>query len=123
MRALALTAFGTALLAHPVAAQSNVGAIPAYQAIANAKAEVASDPGMNSVTWGDAGIRPLAHGWCVILHGYDIGGGGTKRIPVFVEQNGRAWRTDAYGNRKYDGGADGLYMPPIVATRCRASQH
>jgi hypothetical protein len=58
-------------------------------------------------------------GWCVILHGVTRPEGKDRDVPVFVEQDGRAWRTDAEGEAKYDGGADGAYMPPGFASDCR----
>jgi len=100
-------------------AQSNLGAVPPHQAIQNATEEVTADSDTYYVIWGDAGIRPLHRGWCVTLNGVDRFTGRSHRIPVFVEQDGSAWRNDAVGRAKYDGGADGLYMPPIVARECR----
>ncbi|HEY4123802.1 MAG TPA: hypothetical protein VGM36_04255, partial [Rhizomicrobium sp.] len=104
-------------------AQSNLGAVPAYQAIQNAKQEVIGDgDSVAAIDWADSSISSLHKGWCVQLHGFELGSGKPHNIPVFVEQDGRAWRTDAVGKRKYNGGGDGLYMPPLVASECRLTR-
>ena len=103
-------------------AESNLGAVPAYTAIANAKAEVVADhddPEAGMILWNDSDIRPLGRGWCVVLHGVGHPDGKLIHISVYVEQDGRAWRSDAVGRKKYTGGADGLYTAPIVANKCR----
>ena len=110
----------------PVATNSppsepNIGAVPAYVAIQNSKKEVEGDkdsPGDGMILWNASDIEPLGHGWCVSLHGIGYPSARLISIPVFVQQDGRAWRNDAVGARKYNGGADGLYAPPPIAAAC-----
>ena len=113
-----LVAVAAVLMATQASAQSNLGAIPAHIAITNAKEEARSDDDTLMLVWTDADIRPMGRGWCVTLNGVHRTRGTLVRIPVFVEQDGRAWRNDGVGKAKYDGGADGLYMPPRVAAGC-----
>jgi hypothetical protein len=101
---------------------SNLGAVPAYQAIASAKEDAVRDtdfPSDGMTLWNDSDIRPLARGWCVILHAVGYPSGRTRAIPVFVEQDGRAWRVDAVGRKRHNGGADGLNTAPITGAGCR----
>ena len=119
---LCAVAISAAAVAAPVGAQSNLGAIPAYQAIAKAKEEVSGDQDGKAIfMWADSSIHPLSKGWCVVLKGFE-NSAKVHKIPVYVEQDGEhAWRNDALGKAKYDGGADGLYEPPYVADKCRIS--
>lgn len=116
--AIKLAAVAAFLMPGQASAQSNLGAVPAHVAIANAKEEAGSDDDTLTLIWTDADIRPMARGWCVMLNGVHRTRGTLVRIPVFVEQDGRAWRNDGVGQAKYNGGADGHYTPPRVAAGC-----
>jgi len=99
------------------AGDSNLGAIPAHLAIRAAEEEIGDDA--VNLIWMDAGIVPMHAGWCVALTGINRHDGTASKFPVFVQQNGRAWRTDPAADAIYDGGADGFYMPPRWAADCK----
>lgn len=99
----------------------DLGAVPGHVAITNAEAAVGETLDENDrslVEWFDADIRPLAKGWCVVVHGLTFPDGKRFDVPVFVQQDGRAWRADAVGRATYDGGADGRVVAPGTTWSC-----
>ncbi len=95
--------------------EDNRGAVPSHVAVDHAKTEAFES--LSGRRGFAAGIRPYHGGWCVVVNAV-ANDGRRVETPVFVEQNGRAWRTDPIAAKKYDGGADGRYMSPGWTAGC-----